>query len=84
MNLRSSSQQPPVLFVKRDRLQPRVEPVTSRKICHLHAVPLGHVADKKGDRAWHYVAPHFQHMVALASDYQLIAQIFEKSAISLK
>ena len=28
MSLRSSNQQPPVIYVKFDRLQPRIEPVT--------------------------------------------------------
>ena len=44
MSLRSSSQQPPVLYAICDRLQTRIEP--SRRICRLRAVPLGHVADE--------------------------------------
>ena len=43
VSLRSSSQQSPGIYVKCDRLQPRIELVTW--ICHLCAVPLGHVAD---------------------------------------
>ena len=43
MSLRSLSQQPPVIQVKCDRLQPRIEFVTG--ICHLRKIPLGHVAD---------------------------------------
>ena len=45
MSLRSSSQQPPVIYVKCDRSSRESNP--SRRICHLRAVPLGHVADKK-------------------------------------
>ena len=43
MSLRSSSQQPPGIYVKCDLLQPCMNP--SRRICHLRAVPLGHVAE---------------------------------------
>ena len=46
MSLRFLSQQPPVIYVKCDRLQPRIEPVTYSRICPLRAVSLGHVADK--------------------------------------
>ena len=44
MSLRSSSQQPPVKYVKSIGSSRESNP--SRRICHLRAVPLGNVADK--------------------------------------
>ena len=43
MNLRSSSQQPPVNLS--NAIGSSRESNPSRRICHLRAVPLGHVAD---------------------------------------
>ena len=48
MSLRSSNQQPPVKYVKCDRLQPRIEPVTedlspargTARPCHQHILML--------------------------------------------
>ena len=44
MSLRSSSQLPPVKYL--NAIGSRHELNPSRRICHLRAVPLGHVADK--------------------------------------
>ena len=52
MSLRSSSQQPPVKYVKCDRLQPRIELGHEGSVT-LRAVPLGHVADTSGIVKYH-------------------------------
>ena len=44
MSLRSSSQQPPGIYLKCDRLQPRINP--SPRICYPRAIPLSYVADE--------------------------------------
>ena len=44
MSLRSSSQQPPTIYISNAIGYSR-ESNPSRRICHLRAVPLGHVAD---------------------------------------
>ena len=49
MSLRSSSQQPAVIYV--NAIGSSRESNSSCRICHLSAVPLGHVADKGQERS---------------------------------
>ena len=50
VSLRFSSQQPPVIYVKCDRLQPRIEPVVY-DLSPARGTAIGHVADKGQERS---------------------------------
>ena len=47
MSLRSASQQPPVIVYMSNAIGSSRESNPLRRICHLRAAPLGHVADKQ-------------------------------------